>query len=109
MIFRNLRRLTRLKVDTNAGGTIELVAAQSGKKIKVIAGFLALASSSTLNFKSATTSLTGPMTLTSLGLEPLKIAVDEVLPWFETAAGEALNLAFGGAVQCSGVLFYALE
>lgn len=109
MLLRDRTRLTRLKVDHSAGGTLELVAAATGEKVKVMAMCLTLASPTTLDFKSASTSLTGPLALSTINLDPLSFVDMEVEPWFQTTAGEALNLTFGAAVRCTGIIFYVQE
>ena len=98
-----LKNIERVVINTAAGSTVEIKAAVAGKKIKVYGGFLTLASG-TLIIKSATTALTGAMTLTTLQL-PIMDFGGGFVPWFETVAGDALNFTFSGAVQCSGVLF----
>lgn len=103
--FTSVSDITRAVINTAAGGTVEIVAAVSGKRIKVYAIFFTLASATTVNIKSASTTLTGDMTLSSFSLDPMMFGKN-MFPWLQTAAGEALNFTFGGAVQCSGVVYY---
>jgi hypothetical protein len=90
-------------VTVAADATGALVAAVTGYKIRVLAILInqAASSNATLQFKSATTAITGVLT-------NMSGALYLVLPfnpagWFETASGEALNLltadrAVGGCV-----------
>lgn len=103
--FTNIDRLKSVVVNTAAGGTVEAVAAVTGKRIKVYGLFLYLASSTTVSFQSATTTLTGLMTMTSIIIQPIEVG-GRMVPIMKTVAGEALNIAYGGLVQCSGIIFY---
>ena len=85
-----------------------LVAAVSGKKIRVLGFFLVAAGAVTARFESDTggTALTGQMTLgagdpfVSTGFCPLG--------WFETLAGELLNLELSATNSVDGALTYTL-
>ena len=95
------------KIDAASSGDNTLVAATSGRKIKVTALFLVAAGAVTVRFESAAggTALTGQMNFPANG--------GIVLPensrgWFETNAGELLNLELGGAVSVDGALTYEL-
>lgn len=90
------------KIDV-ASGTGEIVAAQAGTRIIVMNYTVTVASTVTLTWKSASTALSGAMTVT-VGLSPL--ASESLMA---TASGEALNLTLGSAVQVSGHLTYCLE
>jgi len=90
-------------VVSGAATSNELVAAVAGKKIVVHRIFFTLASSTTFQFKSAATALTGAMTGTEFKLDMSEY------PWMKTAAGEALNLALGAEEQCSGRIYYSTE
>ena len=89
----------RVKVDVAASG--DLIAAVTGKSIRVIAVAVYYASSTTLKLQSgASTDLTGAMTGTSF-----------VWPWnpggwLQTASGEKLNAVMGSSVQLSGTIDY---
>jgi hypothetical protein len=59
--------------------------------------------------KSATTALTGAMSMAVAvpHVWPLHNSLD-LLPYTQTAPGEALNMTLGGAIQVSGILIYDL-
>jgi hypothetical protein len=90
-------------VAVGADATGALVAAVTGSKIRVIAALVnqAASGSATLQFKSATTALTG--VLTTAGDQVYLVLPFNPAGWFETASGQALNLttvstAAGGCV-----------
>lgn len=87
------------------GGNNTLVAAVSGKKIRVLAMSVSAAAAVTLTLQSGAggTALSGAMTMAT-GI-PIVWPYNEK-GWVETAAGSLLNMALGGAVQVSGVLLY---
>lgn len=94
-------------IDAAASGNNTLVAPVAGKKIRVLGFFIVAASAVTARFESDAdgTALTGQMDLTAdqaaaPGFNPLG--------WFETAAGELLNLELSGAVSVDGALTYVL-
>lgn len=96
----------RAVIDAATIGDNTLVAAVTGKKIRVLACFLIMTGTAvTIRFESATggTALTGQMQPTQGG--------GFVLPynpvgWFETLSGELLNLELSGAQSVDGVLVY---
>lgn len=92
-------------IDAATSGDNTLVAAVTGKKIRVLSLFLMAAGTVNTRFESAAggTALTGQMNLTA--------QAGYVLPfnpagWFETAAAELLNLELSGAVSVDGCLSY---
>lgn len=92
-----------IKIDTAVTST-ELVAAVAGQVVAVMEYNLVAVGAVTAQFKSATTALTGPMSMIAgvpVGAAmPTGIGRCDCL--FQTAKGEALNLAIGGTVQVSG-------
>jgi hypothetical protein len=99
--------LKRAVIDTAASPDTSIVAAVSGKKIRVLSLFLVNGHTAvnTVRFESAAggTALTGQMLLAANG--------GIVLPhnsygWFETIAGEALSLELAGATTVDGALTY---
>jgi len=96
--------LYRVAISAASATDNTLVAAVSGKKIRVLQMHYGPASSTAIKFKSgASTDLTGAITT----------ATPQTLPfspvgWYETAAGEAFVMNLGGAVQTSGSLVYIL-
>lgn len=94
-------------IDNATSGDNTVVAAVTGKKIRVVQLLLVAAGTVTVRWESGTggTALTGQMSHVD--------AAGEVLPfspagWFETAAGVLLNLELSGAVSVDGVLAYVL-
>jgi hypothetical protein len=84
-----------------------LVAAVAGKRIRVLALYLMSVGSVLVRFESATggTALTGQMTTAA--------NVNISMPynpagWFQTIAGELLNLELSAAVSVDGCLVYVL-
>lgn len=98
----------RAIIDAATSGNNTLVAAVTGKRIRVLSAFLTMTGTAvTIRFESAAdgTALTGQMT-PSQGQTIL-------LPynphgWFETAASQLLNLELGGAQSVDGALTYVL-
>ncbi len=92
-----------LKIDDATSGQSELVAAVSGKSIRVLGYVLTGASACSAKFQSASTDLTGPLFLGA----PVVVPNDNS-GWIETVAGEALNLFTSANVQVSGHINYQL-
>lgn len=96
----------RAVIDTATSGDTTLVAAVTGKKIRVLAAFLTMTGTAvTVRFESDTggVALTGQMTpaqgqTITLPFNPVG--------WFETLEGKLLNLELGGAQSVDGVLVY---
>ena len=81
-----------------------IVAAVSGKKIKVFAYVLINTTAQIVTWESGTTALSGAMALASNG--GITIAVQPPECILETVAGEALNITQSAATQLSGHLSY---
>lgn len=87
-----------------SSGSNTVIAAVTGKTIRVLALSLTGAGTVTATFKSSTTSsLTGAISLA--------VATSVVLPyavvgWMDTVAGEALTVALSGATAVAGVITY---
>lgn len=95
-------------IDHAESGDNTVVAAVAGKKIRVVGFVLVAAGAVDARFESDAdgTALTGVMTLAAAGD---RIASGfSPLGWFETAAGELLNLELSGAVSVDGMLTYLL-
>lgn len=92
-------------IDAASSGDNTIVAAVSGKKIRVLALSLVAAGAVTARFESGAggTALTGQMSMAANGV--LVLPLNEA-GWFETAAGSLLNLELGGAVSVDGCLVY---
>jgi hypothetical protein len=97
--------LQRAKIDTaTSGAGNRLVTNTYSAALRVYQLYFTVASDTTVQFFSATTALTGTMTV--------KAGNDYVFQfspvgWLETASGEDLNVTLGGGVQMSGSLVYA--
>jgi hypothetical protein len=92
-------------IDAAGSGDNTVVAAVTGKKIRVISLWLISAGTVTTRWESAAsgTALSGQATLA--------VNTGYVLPvnehgWFETVAGQLLNLELSGAVSVDGGLSY---
>jgi hypothetical protein len=97
--------IKRAKIDAATSGDNTLVAAVSGKKIRVISLFLVASDVVNVRFESGAggTALTGAMNLVANGGFSLPY---NPLGWFETASGALLNLELSGAVSVDGALTY---
>ena len=99
------------ELDVPAGATTELVAAVTGKQIRVV-GLVGVANvSGTVTLKSSTTAISGDIPVAACGgiVMPIMSAASvPVCAWATTAAGEALQIT---TVTCTfdGVLVYAVE
>lgn len=86
-------------------GDNTVVAAVSGKRIRVLSVALITTTATTVAFESGAsgTALTGDMPLAANGgfVLPFNAA-----GWFQTASGSLLNMELGGAIQTSGMLTY---
>jgi hypothetical protein len=95
----------RKPIDHATSGDNELVAAVPRKKIVVLACLLISVGDITVRFESGAggTALTGQMTFvqaTGFALQHNPVG------WFETSAGEALNLELSSASSVDGVIVY---
>jgi hypothetical protein len=101
-----------LKIDVSASGDTTLVAAVSGRRIKVLSYVIVVADTVTVKFKSGSTDITGPFTFVSGGSgvsSPAALSSMGFIPAFVTAAGEALVINLSAAKQVGGHLTYILE
>jgi hypothetical protein len=98
-------------IAASSSGDNTIVAAVTGKKIRVKAWALTNGAASVQNVKwrSGTTDLTGLFYSTAIG----PIAVHDMAPgaefYFETAVGAALNLNLSAATAVGGSVQYTLE
>ena len=96
---------TKAKISVSTATTTTLVALQAGKKIRVLSLYLMCAAADTVTLQSHTT------TSNSDGGLPYTANAGIVLPfnpvgWFDTTAGEALDMVTSAAGQVSGQLTY---
>ena len=106
-VIVNGKLLRREIIDDATSGDNTIVAAVAGKKIRVHQLFIVSAGTVTVRFESGAggTALTGQMSHVDTSGEVLPF--NEV-GWFETVAGELLNLELSGAVSVDGALAYTL-
>ena len=92
-------------IDAATSGDNTLVAAVTGKKIRVLSLFLVASAAVTVRFESGAggTALTGQMSLAANGV--LSLPFNEQ-GHFETAAAALLNLELNGATSVDGALTY---
>ncbi len=95
------------KIDAAGSGDNTLVAAVSGKKIRVMSLFAVASSAVTVAFESGAsgTALTGQMNVGANGSIVMPFNPDG---WFETVAAALLNMELGGGVSVDGCLTYVL-
>lgn len=92
-------------INASTSGNNTLVAAVSGKKIRVLSYIIVLGAATTIRFESSAdgTALTGQMEIAAnSGIG----ASFNPLGHFETVAGELLNLELSGANNADGHLSY---
>ena len=94
-------------IDAATSGDNTIVAAVSGKKIRIISCFMVAAGAVNARFESAAggTALTGVMNLTTNSGFTLPFNPSG---WFETVAGQLLNIELSGNVSVDGSLSYIL-
>lgn len=92
-------------IDNATSGNNTILAAVTGKKIRVLSCFMVAAAAVTVRFESGAdgTALTGQMNLAANGGFVLPY---NPLGWFETASNTLLNLELSGATSVDGSLVY---
>lgn len=91
-------------VTATAAGDNQVVAAVASKKIRVLQAFAMAITAETVQFQDgAGTNLTGPIALGATGGFVLPFSP---VGWFETAAGQKLDLNNVGGADVQGVLAY---
>jgi hypothetical protein len=95
----------RVPITASASGNNTLVAAVTGRKIRVMSLALVASAAVTVQLQSGAggTNLTGAMALAANGVLVLPFNSEG---WGETAVATLLNLVLGGAVPVAGVLTY---
>ena len=96
-------------INAASSGNNEIVAAVSGKKIKVVSYLIVAAGTVTATWKSASTALSGAIPLVANSGAAAAPDGEYGGHWLETARGEALNLVLSGAIAVTGHISYALE
>ena len=104
--FRDVQLVKRAAIDAASSGDNTLVAAVTGKKIRVLALAITMTGTAvTIRFEDGAggTALTGQMQPTQGKTVTLPF---NPVGWFETSAATLLNLELGGAQAVDGVLVY---
>ena len=104
--FRDVQLVKRAAMEAAASGNNTLVAAVTGKKIRVLALAITMTGTAvTIRFEDGAggTALTGQMQPTQGQTVTLPF---NPVGWFETSAATLLNLELGGAQSVDGVLVY---
>ena len=104
--FRDVQLVKRAAIDAASSGNNTLVAAVTGKKIRVLALTATMTGTAvTIRFEDGAsgTALTGQMQPTQG--QTLTLPFNPV-GWFETTAATLLNMELGGAQSVDGVLVY---
>lgn len=107
----NLTDIKRAAVSGATSGNNTLVAAVTGKKIKVLGLVLYAAGAVDVRLESGAsgTALTGVMSLNAAGEHIILPMARPGMHWIETAAATLLNLELGAGVQVSGMIVYYEE
>jgi hypothetical protein len=106
-----------LKIDDATGALAAVAAPGPDSRVIVWGVILTVATTTTMKWKSGTTDLTGPMTVTGILSQISSASVWEArnpsrnraYPLFECELNEAFNIELGDAVQMSGMLYYSIE
>ena len=104
--FRDVQLVKRAAIDAASSGDNTLVAAVTGKKIRVLALAITMTGTAvTIRFEDGAggTALTGQMQPTQGQTVTLPF---NPVGWFETSATTLLKLELGGAQSVDGVLVY---
>lgn len=93
-------------IAVSSSGNNEVVAAVAGYRIRVLAYNFMSAGAVNAKWRTASTDLTGLSYMDAAGKG--KVAPFSPVGWFQTAAGEALNLNLSTNVAVGGELVYVL-
>lgn len=96
--------IKRAKIVASSSGATAIVAAVTSRKIRVLSYDYQVNGAVNVKWQSASTDLTGLYYNAAAG--DGKVNGFNPLGWFETVAGEALNINLSGAVAVGGVLHY---
>jgi hypothetical protein len=98
------RTLKTAVISAATAATHSIIAAVTGKVIKVYAVHLVCSAANTVNFENGTTDTTGVMSFAANG--GMTTAVNPPAYLLETAAGAAFQMTLGSAQQVSGWVAY---
>lgn len=96
----------RATIDISSSGANTVIAGAAGKRIAVYGIDLVPTTSTTVQLKSGSTALTGPMTLAAPYVKGL---LQTGPAYWVTNAGDALVITLGGAVQTGGTVWYSQQ
>lgn len=97
---------TQTKIDFALTGDNTVVAAVTGKPIRIIAMVIVVSADTAITMKDGTgTALTGAMSLLANGAVVLDPAT---MPWFVTSAGNGFVINQSGTAQISGRIYYTV-
>lgn len=99
-----LSTFTNVSVDVTSATTTPLISATASQVGRIHKGFLVIGTGAqTVQFKSASTNLTGAMSFSTGGVIILN---DDIYPELKTATNEALNMVTTTAVSVAGWIQY---
>lgn len=97
--------MNHVKISTSSSGNTELIAAVTGRKIRVISYVIVCNAAVNVKFQSGSTDITGLLYFAANGGAACTV---EGLGCFQTAAGEALNINLSGAIAVGGHITYVV-
>lgn len=103
---REVSLLTESPINTAGTGDNILVAGVSVQTIRVHKIFFVCDTTTVISFKSGSTALTGPITLTPGGSVVLDF---DSAPWFTTFSGDGFVINQTGTAQLSGRVYYQIS
>lgn len=103
--------IKKLPVTASASGDSQLIAAQTDKRIHVVALAIVAAGAVAVKFRSAGNDISGVFALGANGGLVLPFPTDAFpeISWFATNKNEALQVNLGGAVAIGGQLLYYIQ
>ncbi len=90
---------SRIAINISTAGDTIIAPGIAGQPISVTAIVLSLATEATVEFKSGSTSLSGPQVMLALILD------EQEDPWYVTTNGEPFVITLGASVQCGGTVW----
>lgn len=105
----NGKTLKFATIATSSSGATAIVAAVTGKQIKVVGVWLCANGTVNVKWQSASTDITGLVYLFQGNGYVLPTGSPGAAHWFETASGEALNINLSAAIAVGGSIVYYEE
>lgn len=106
MAFNDKVRIKRAIANPASLGSNVLIAALTGQKIKVLGMSIVSASANTISITSNTTDISADMSLAANGGLVLPFTKEG---WFETVAGQALNIDLSAPAQVGVTILYEVN